>query len=133
MSVRKGRLAPTAVARRFRDQPLALWRHIVSRLPMGRDDFDREAGWLSLAVVGSGAPVEEWINEIHALLLDLGWRDQGSSYPDHFPVNNPTLDTLQLLAGDTRHSRLTGPAPAVSATARAVIGLGNSEGPVPGA
>ncbi len=127
VSVRKGKLAPTAVARRCRDRPLALWRHLVSRLPVGRTEFDRQAGWLALAVAGSGIPAEEWEREIRTLLLGLGWRVEGSPFLDLFAVDNPTLDVLELLSGKTRRGRLTGPDPAVAATARAATGPGNSE------
>ncbi|MFD9664140.1 plasmid pRiA4b ORF-3 family protein [Rhodococcus sp. NPDC059968] len=127
VSVRKGRLAPTALAGRCRDQPLALWRHILSRLPVGRTEFDRQAGWLALAVVGSGIAAEEWKREIRNLLLSLGWRVQGSPFPDRVAVASPTLDVLELLSGKTHHGRLTGLNPAVAATARAVIGPDHSE------
>jgi hypothetical protein len=122
VSVRKGRLAPTALARRCRDQPSALWRHILSRLPVGRTEFDRQAGWLALAVVGSGSPAEEWTSEIRNLLLGLGWRVEGSPVLPAVAVVSPTLDVLELLAGKTHRGRLTGTDPAVAATARAVIG-----------
>lgn len=121
VSVRKGRLAPTALAGRCRDQPLALWRHILSRLPVGRTEFDRQAGWLALAAVGGGIPAEEWKREIRNLLLGLGWRVQGSPSPDLVAVVSPTLDVLELLSGKTHRGRLTGLDPAVAATARAVI------------
>ena len=127
VSVRNGRLAPTAVARQGYDQPLALWRHIVSRLPLGRTEFDRQAGWLTLAVVGSGLPAEEWEREIRTLLLGLGWRVEGSPVLDRFSVNSPTLDALELLCGETRRGRLTGLDPAVAATARAVTGPDHGE------
>lgn len=120
VSVRKGKLAPTVVARRCRDQPLALWRHIVSRLPVGRTEFDRQAGWLALAVVGSGIPSEEWEGEIRTVLLGLGWRVEGSPFLDLFAVENPTLDVLKLLSGESHRGRLTGSDSAVAATARAV-------------
>ncbi|MDJ0419990.1 plasmid pRiA4b ORF-3 family protein [Rhodococcus opacus] len=126
VSVRKGRLAPTALARRCRDQPSALWRHIISRLPVGRTDFDRQAGWLALAVVGSGSPAEEWTSEIRNLLLGLGWRVEGSPVLPVAAVVSPTLDVLELLSGKTR-GRLTGLDPTVAATARAVIGAGPSD------
>lgn len=127
VSARKGRLAPTAAVRRCRDQPLALWRHVVSRLPVGKAEFDRQAGWLTLAVAGSGVPAEEWDQEIRDLLLGLGWRIEGRPFPELVAVDIPTLDVLELLSGKTRRSRLIGLDPAVAATARAVIGPENSE------
>lgn len=127
VSVRKGRLAPTALARRCRDQPSALWRQILSRLPVGRTEYDRQAGWLALAVVGSGIPAEEWTSEIRNLLLGLGWRVEGSPFLDHVAVVSPTLDVLELLSGKTHRARLTGLDPTVAATARAVIGPDHSQ------
>ncbi|WP_308115014.1 plasmid pRiA4b ORF-3 family protein [Rhodococcus opacus] len=126
VSVRKGRLAPTALARRCRDQPSALLRHIISRLPVGRTDFDRQADWLALAVVGSGIPAEEWASEIRNLLVGLGWRVKGSPILGTAAVVSPTLDVLDLLSGKTHRGRLTGLDPAVAATARAVIGPDHS-------
>ncbi|MHA4854711.1 plasmid pRiA4b ORF-3 family protein [Rhodococcus sp. MSC1_016] len=124
VSVRKGRLAPTALARRCRDQPLPLWRHVMSRLPVGRTEFDRQAGWLALAVVAGGSPAEEWASEIRNLLLGLGWRVEGSPVLGVAAVVSPTLDVLELLSGKTHRGRLTGTDPAVAAAARAVIGTG---------
>ncbi|WKK14756.1 plasmid pRiA4b ORF-3 family protein (plasmid) [Rhodococcus ruber] len=121
ISVRKGRLAPTAVARRYRHRPLALWQHLISRLPVGRTDFDRQAGWTTAAVIAGGAPAEHWHTEIAALLQALGWRSQGRSSLTPAAVVNPTLEVFDILAGTTRGGRPTGRHPAVAAAARAVI------------
>jgi hypothetical protein len=59
VSVRNGRLAPTAAAKRCGQDPQALWRHIVGRLPLGTKDAERQAGWMALAVIGSGTPPED--------------------------------------------------------------------------
>ncbi|MDV6297067.1 hypothetical protein OCS65_29610 (plasmid) [Rhodococcus aetherivorans] len=95
----------------------------MSRLPIGRTDFDRQAGWSALAVVASGAPAEEWNNEIRAVLLGLGWRVADRSAFAAIAVDSPTLEVLGFLAGRARSGRLTGVHPAVVATARAAIGL----------
>ncbi|MFE7421733.1 plasmid pRiA4b ORF-3 family protein [Rhodococcus sp. NPDC057529] len=124
--VRKGRLAPTALARRSGNQPLALWQHILSRLPVSRTEFDRQAGWLALAVVGSGIPAEEWTRELRNLLLGLGWRTKGSPTLGTAAVASPSLDVLELLSGKTRGT-ITGTDPAVAATARAVTGADPSD------
>ena len=123
LGVRGGRLAPTAVARQGRGQPLVLWEHIVSRLPLGRSPFDRQAGWVSLAVVGSGAPVEQWNAQIRDLMFDLGWRPGDPRLPEYLFVDNPTLQILEMLAGRPRTGRVTTTNPAVAATARAAIRL----------
>lgn len=121
VSVRKGRLAPTAAGARVHHDPEALWRHIVGRLPLGTKENDRDAGWMALAVAGSGVPAQEWHSLISDLLFGLGWRTQGDldSRP---PAYSPTLDVLEELAGAARSGwRTTGGDPAVAASARVAV------------
>lgn len=120
VTVRNRRLAPTAAARRCDGDPVALWHHIVARLPLGTKPFERHAGWMALAVVGSGAPAQTWRSEISDLLFALGWSAGRGDPPS---PNSPTLDVLELLAGATRErwGQLRGVDFAVSATARAAI------------
>ncbi len=121
LTVRKSKLIPTAIGTRCRQDPRALWAHIVGRLPLGTKDFDRHAGWLALAVAGSGSPAEKWRDEISDLLLALGWRTERDSY-SRPPAYSPTLEVLDELAGAARTGwRATGTDPAVATTARAVI------------
>jgi hypothetical protein len=122
ISVRKGRLGPTAAAIRCGDDPGALWHHIVGRLPLGTKDADRQAGWMALAVAGSGVPAQEWPGEISELLFALGWRSGRDRFSPP-PPNSPTLDVLEQLAGSsrTRWREISGVDLAVAATARAAI------------
>jgi hypothetical protein len=122
IAVRKGRLTPTKAASRCCEDPQALWRHIVGRLPLGSTGADRQAGWMALAVAGSGVSAQAWHSEISDLLLALGWRSRGAQYSPP-PANSPTLDVLEQLAGKARTSwgRLEGIDFAVATTARAVI------------
>jgi hypothetical protein len=122
ISVRKGRLTPTVSASRCREDPTALWRHIVGRLPLGVRGAERQAGWMALAVAGSGMPAQEWSREVSDLLFALGWRSRGDQLSPP-PAHSPTLDVLEQLAGAARTglSRVEGIDFAVAATARAVI------------
>lgn len=122
VGVRKGRLTPTAAAARCGQDPTALWRHIVGRLPLGTKDAERQAGWMALAVAGSGVPAQEWRGEISGLLFALGWRS-GRDRVSPPPANSPTLDVLEQLAGASRvrWQQTTGVDLAVAATARAVV------------
>ena len=124
VSVRKGRLTPTAAGIRCRTDPLALWGHVVGRLPLGTKDFDRQAGWMALAVAGSGVAAEDWAVEVVDLLRALGWRAGRDRYVSPSPTS-PTLRVLEQLAGSVRQGwRVTGTDPAVAASARAVVHRG---------
>lgn len=122
VGVRKGRLAPTAAARRCGQDAQALRRHIVQRLPLGTKDAERQPGWIALAVIGSESSPEEWRGRISELLYDLGWRS-GRDRLSPPPPNSDTLTVLSLLAGAARArwGEITSHDPAVAATARAVI------------
>ena len=122
VSVRKGRLSPTAAAIRCGRDSQALWRHIVGRLPVGTKEAERQAGWMALAVAGSGVPAQEWRGEISELLFALGWRS-GHDRSSPPPPNSPTLDVLEQLAGASRirWRDITGVDLAVATTARAAI------------
>jgi hypothetical protein len=122
VSVRKGRLSPTAAAIRCGRDSQALWHHIVGRLPLGTKDAERQAGWMALAVAGSGVPAQEWRSEISDLLLALGWRSGHDRFSPP-PANSATLDVLELLAGASRvrWREITGVDLAVATTARAAI------------
>jgi hypothetical protein len=125
VSVRKGRLSPTAAATRAHQDPQALWRHIGGRLPLGTKDAERQAGWMALAVVGSGVPAQEWRSEISDLLFALGWRSGRDRFSPP-PAHSATLDVLEQLAGASRvrWREIKGVDLAVAATARAVTRSG---------
>jgi hypothetical protein len=122
VSVRKGRLSPTAAAIRCGQDPQALWRHIVGRLPLGTKDAERQAGWMVLAVAGSGVPAQEWRGETSDLLFALGWRSGYDRYSPP-PARSLTLDVLEHLAGAARArwGEVVGVDLAVAAAARAAI------------
>lgn len=121
VSVRKGRITPTRAVADCKDDPQAMLRRIISRLPLGRTPAEREAGWAALAVAARETPAEEWAETTSWIMFDLGWRDSADPYRAPSP-ESPTLDTLRLLAGVTRTGRrLRGVNAAVAAVARATI------------
>lgn len=125
VSIRKGQLSPTAAAIRDGRDPQALLRHIVGCLPWGTQDAERQAGWMALAVVGSGTPAQEWRSEISDLLFALGWRSGHDRFSPP-PATSATLHVLEQLAGASRvrWREIKGIDFAVAATARAVIRSG---------
>lgn len=120
--MRRGRPSPTAAAIRCGQDPQALKRHIVGRLPLGTKDAERQAGWIALAVAGSGVPAQEWRSEISDLLFALGWRNGRNRFSSP-PAKSATLDVLEQLAGASRvpWREIKGVDLTVAATARAVI------------
>jgi hypothetical protein len=126
VTVRAGRLVPTAAGRRCRQDPQALWKHIVGRLPLGRVDSERQSGWMALAVVGSGVPAQQWRNEISDLLFALGWRSGTDRYSPP-PADSLTIDVLDQLSGSARTGwSVTGTDLSVAATARAATRNGEA-------
>lgn len=120
--VRDGHLRATRAGIQGRRDPQGLWRHIVSRLPIGTKDWERQSGWMALAVAASGTPIEQWRGEISELMLALGWRNNRdlNAMPS---AHSATLDILLGLAGENRlhwHD-VKGVDFAVATTARAAI------------
>jgi len=120
--VRDGHLRPSRAGIQGRRDPQRLVQHIVGRLPLGTKDWERQAGWMALAVAASGSPLEQWRVEISDLLLALGWRTSNDPYSPP-PANSATLDVLLQLAGENRlHWReVKGVDLAVASVARAAI------------
>lgn len=99
LRVANGVIAPTKKARSLGDDPRSWEKHLRTKLPLGKTDYDRHAGWAALVVIGSGAPYEQWPDLIAEVLADMGWakKDQwGNSYSPGFA--SPTYDVLDFLA-----------------------------------
>lgn len=120
VSVRKGRLATTRAVKGLADDPERLLHHIIGRLPLGKTDADRHAGWVSLAVTGSEASGRLLREQISEVMFGLGWRDgrDGIGLP---PAQNPTLEVLRLLGGELQTARRRTGMASVAAVARAAM------------
>ena len=77
---------------------------------------------MTLAVVGSGVPTQEWGDATSDLLSALGWRSGHDRFSPP-PADSATLDVLDQLSGASRLSRRQrrGVDLAVAATARTAI------------
>lgn len=67
----KGRLLPTALGKRLREDPDQLARHVVSRLAISKKHYGRDAEWLLVLAVAAG--VEEPYSDVARLLSGAGW------------------------------------------------------------
>lgn len=123
--VYRNELRPTATGRRLADDPIALWHHIVARLPLGRDEVDRVAGVLWLLGVAAGRPHPE---DVVAEGLDvLGWvlGETGAPLDRHtaFLAVRDTVWTVfdRLGVLGTWRNRDQPPSPSAVALARAAL------------
>lgn len=98
VSVRKGVIAPTRVAQRFRGDAHALLRHVIERLPVGTGVAEHDAGWIALMVAGAEVPMTMWRSMIGGLMFGIGWRDSSDSHTVPHP-DSWTLTVLDILAG----------------------------------
>lgn len=75
------RLQVTAAGRRLAGDPLGLVHHIAGRLPLGRRDFELDAGWVALVQAAAG--VEDGDDWVGLVLAGLGWRVDGRPPTHH--------------------------------------------------
>ncbi|GAA2003141.1 IS1096 element passenger TnpR family protein [Brevibacterium samyangense] len=104
LTVRKGRITVSRAGRRATADPQLLLAHIMKRLPLGRGEGDRTAGWVTLAAVGAEVPPQDWRATGAATLRRLGWEYEGGLHPDYVPAT-PTQDVIEFLAGEARHGK----------------------------
>ena len=123
VSVRKGRLTPTAAATALcaGSAGAAGGTSSVGSRWAPRTPSARRAGWRS-PWPAAAYRLEEWRSEISDLLFALGWRSGHDRFSPP-PANSATLDVLEQLAGASRvrWGEIKGIDFAVAATARAAI------------
>lgn len=127
----RGRLVRTPAGRRVATDAAALAAHIAGALPLGRDDFEQEAGAVWLLCVAAG---RDDAHEVTARLLsEAGWRIGADALIDTWAVRQGARATGIVLGivvdafreGSPREQTGDQPAaaPAVRAlAARAVLG-----------
>ncbi len=73
----KGRLLPTTLGTRLRQDPDALVRHLAARLTPGKKPNQREAEWL--VVLAAAAGVIEPYDDVAQALSGMGWRQSNGA------------------------------------------------------
>lgn len=106
----RGTLLATKVGQRLADDPRGLWRHIASRLPLGRPE-ERDAGLLALLSTAAGSSAGGGsagvgsdrygsAGLVVSLLEYLGWGVvQGEMRYAAISWARPTMNVLDLLTG----------------------------------
>jgi Plasmid pRiA4b ORF-3-like protein len=102
----QGRLRLTKAGGSASGAPEALWRHIASRLPLGKaGSIDLPAGLLALTFAASNPTNDPPLGDIAEALNELGWR-----HSDRSPVNADDIhwaieDTFRVLDNITTGPR----------------------------
>lgn len=119
----KGRLTPTAAARKADGDPVALLRHIAARLPLGKRKDEQQAGWVVLMAAAAGEPYEPTDRHLASILTDLGWTTRTGPLDARSAGTSaqPTRHVLETAAGELVFSRREVPAPQAVALARLAL------------
>lgn len=119
----KGRLAPTAAARKTRDDPVALLRHIAARLPLGKRQDEQQAGWVVLVATAAGEGRQATGRHLASILTDLGWTTSAGPLDARSArvSGQPTRHVLETAAGELVFSRREVPGPEAVALARLAL------------
>jgi hypothetical protein len=110
---RPGKLVLTPAGRRVREDPVALWEHIASRLPIEPEGGDRAAAVVRLLMLAADAPPPGWSVDkaVEHVSMSLGWaagRRRATAFDD-FDLGLRTENVLERLSalprGYGRHRR----------------------------
>lgn len=95
----RGRLVLTPAGRRVRADPVGLWRHLATQLPLGAAEHERHAGLLLL--IGLAAGWDDLDARIAEVMRAIGWAtDHGPLRPmDAHRAAFGTRQVLQQLGG----------------------------------
>lgn len=97
LKVRKGELSLTQIGKKLSGAPRELFLHIAIKLPLGRDDFDRHAGWLCLLHRAAGKRNLSHGDWVADQLMQLGWAPPGEPPVSAFEAFEVTRDTACAL------------------------------------
>ena len=71
----KGKLLPTALGIEARGDAGVVWERLVASLPLGRQDFEQQAGAIALLAVAAGKPPYDLLCAQGAAIFEAaGWR-----------------------------------------------------------
>ena len=130
----RDRLLLTKQGQRMRDDPLALWWHIATRLPGHKPDSSEfQSGVVALALVAAGHNPQAVSSRvlIADLLNDLGWRlstGEPISELSAYDAVRDTMSTLEhagVLSRDVKAARSAAPMAAGRALVRAALAAGH--------
>lgn len=79
--------------------PDSCWRLVGERLPVGRADAEREAGWFALLAIAGGLSLDELRQPVAQLLAARGWRERTGDPIGEWAAFHLYRETLVALLG----------------------------------
>lgn len=121
---RKGELLPTALGLKVRGNPELVWARLVESLPLGRQDFERQAGAIALLAVAAGKAPYETLSAHGADVVEAaGWTTDGGGIEgwEVYRWTRPTTEALEVAGICPTWRRDTAPDEAARRLARAAL------------
>lgn len=90
----KGSLVRTKAGTSLLDDPIGLWRHCAQRIPLGRQDYEQDAGTLYLVALAASASAVQRDDMVVQSMNALGWGGGGN---DAFEAQKAAHSTVAFL------------------------------------
>ncbi|OZC96304.1 hypothetical protein CH275_26610 [Rhodococcus sp. 06-235-1A] len=95
--VSKGRLLRTKLGAALADDPVGMWRHAASRLPLGKETYETDAATLFLISLAASASVAHRNEMLVETVAELGWASEDSGVFDAQFAAQATVSFLDLI------------------------------------
>ncbi|WP_415973597.1 plasmid pRiA4b ORF-3 family protein [Rhodococcus sp. 077-4] len=93
----KGRLLRTKLGASLAYDPVGMWRHAASRLPLGRETYETDAATLFLISLAASASVTHRNEMLIETVAELGWASEDSDVFDAQFAAQATVSFLDLI------------------------------------
>lgn len=93
----RGKLLRTKLGSSVVDDPQRLLRQVTTRIPFGKEHFERDAGLLLLVTVAAGTSVTERDSAMTEAMAALGWRTGGGAEFNAYQAMSTARPTLHFL------------------------------------
>ncbi|CCQ15523.1 putative uncharacterized protein [Rhodococcus sp. AW25M09] len=93
----KGRLLRTRLGARLAGDPIGMWRHAASRLPLGKETYETDAATLFLISLAASASATHRNEMLVQTVAELGWASEDSGVFDAQFAAQATVSFLDLI------------------------------------
>ncbi|MFY2788705.1 plasmid pRiA4b ORF-3 family protein [Rhodococcus sp. MALMAid1271] len=93
----KGRLLRTRLGSSLAEDPVGLWRHAATRLPLGKQTYETDAATLFLIALAASASADHRNEMLIETVAELGWASEDSGVFDAQFAAQATVSFLDLI------------------------------------